>query len=138
MKTNKIQQKTVAILLLTGLFSFSIGLALGFMVCSGSDGDTKHVLINQDPSQDLKMLTLANPAYSPENALNMAKLHLPTTKWLGAVESTYAPGLIELQTNNRTANFYYEPRTGYFLIGLIINPYNKNGQIAQGEFSSEE
>ncbi len=65
-------------------------------------------------------------------ALAYLKAKLPNTPFTVAVPSHSAPGYVRVGEASSSAPVYFDPRTKYMIIGLVVNFGDKDMRIAGG------
>jgi exosome complex RNA-binding protein Rrp4 len=72
-----------------------------------------------------------------KTSLAYVRAHLPNTVFMRAEPSKSAPGLVKLVEANADGSpggvVYFDPRTNYLIIGLVIDFENKSMHIAGGK-----
>lgn len=102
-----------------------LGLSLALAGCKP---DTPRKPMVPAHKQGVRMVT----QQQADAALAYLKTKLPNTPFTGAVPSRYAPGYVRVDEASSAAPVYFDPRTKYMIIGLVVNFGNKHMRIAGG------
>jgi len=104
-------------------------LAIGFGIGKFTDTGVKVQTSNNVSTQhQVQRVTPSEVQF----ALNRAKGVFQNTHWVGAKVTRNFPQYVELITTTKTARFYYDPKNDMFLIGMLINPTNRNIKYLEG------
>lgn len=109
---NRLHYIAVPVLLLTALSM------------AGCKTDTTKTAVTHKPAMATQKQADAALAY--------LKAKLPNTPFTVAVPSHSAPGYVRVGEASSSAPVYFDPRTKYMIIGLVVNFGDKNMRIAGG------